>query len=114
MPTVNPKSSTRSRARIGEGNEIKLSKKVCRALGIEEGDLVNLTLITDVKDLPSGALILTPHGKRTKAWTETEWRAMEKEASRSIREGRTHGPFAGAEQAIAFLRKGVKADKSGK
>jgi hypothetical protein len=107
MPTVNPKSSSRSRARIREGNELKLSKKVCRALGIEEGDVVNLTLITDVKDLPSGALILTPHGKRTKAWTETEWRAMEKEASRSIREGRTHGPFAGAEKAIAFLKKSI-------
>jgi len=83
--------------------QVTLPQSVRRALNIEEGDLLDVS----IKD---GEIVLRAKKlvDKEQAWFWTRrWQEGERQAEEDIRAGRVHS-FANAQEAVAFLRKRAK------
>lgn len=88
--------------RVRKKSQITLPPSVKKSLGIEEGDYLDIQIRKGEIVLKAKKLI-----DKNQSWFWTNrWQQGEKEAEEDIQAGRVQS-FAGAEEAISFLKKQV-------
>src|SRR3989344_1044172 len=56
---------------------------------------------------------LTPHTLTPQPWSDEQWRQAEATVDAEIKAGQLYGPYLGAKELIAALRKDIKSLKRG-
>jgi len=87
--------------KITRNGQVTIPAAVRRALRIEEGDYIEVSVVEDSIVLKPKKLI----DKSQAYFWSPSWQAAEREAREDIAKGRVH-EFADADQLIASLRKG--------
>ncbi|MDO8655405.1 MAG: AbrB/MazE/SpoVT family DNA-binding domain-containing protein [bacterium] len=87
-----------SYTKVTRHGQITLPSPIRRKLGIEEGDIIEITIEDDRAVLAPKKLV---DKSQAYFWTK-EWQEAEKEADRDIKEGRTK-TFASTEELIEEL-----------
>ena len=86
---------------VGAKHQVTLPKEIMRQAKLSPGDLLEVIYEDD-------AIVLKPqvHIPRDQAyfWTK-KWQAMEQEADRAIRDGRTYGPFRSVKEMKRHVKK---------
>ncbi len=92
--------------KLGVSRQVVIPKKIHDQLGLAPGDYLEV-------QLEKGRVVMTPKTMvETRCTAELEKRLAE--GLEDIREGRTHGPFSSAKDAIRFLHSEVKKRKKPK
>jgi len=82
--------------KVGASRQVAIPKKLHDQLGLSPGDYLEV-------ELDKGKLVLTP-----KALVDKEVEKRLTESFEDVRQGRVHGPFSSAKEAIRSLRGGKK------
>src|SRR3989304_4756885 len=88
--------TTMPAVKVGASRQVAIPKKLHDQLGLSPGDYLEV-------ELDKGKLVLTP-----KALVDKEVERRLAESVEDFRQGRVHGPFSSAKEAIRSLRGGEK------
>ena len=78
------------------------------ATGLTEGAFLSVTVSKKRTTVGPGTIILAPQEMSNRPWTEAEWRGAIAEGLADVKAGRLLGPYKGAGELIAAMRKDLK------